>query len=97
MEFNTKLLQATLVSLHIFQGVKNAFIFSFIKYVATTGISRTYDLKLAEAASCMHFKKANTLSSKSESVFFKPHLEIKIQVIWKVLEFNRDEHFLLNC
>lgn len=76
MEFNTKLLQTTLVSLHIFQGVKSPFIFSFIKHVATTGISRTHDLKLAEAASCVHFKKANAPSSKSECVFFKPHLEI---------------------
>lgn len=83
--------------LHIFQGVKSAFIFSAINYVATTGISRTQDLKLAEAASSLHFKKANAPSSKPECVFIKPHLEMKIQVNQKVLEFNRDVHFLLIC
>lgn len=77
--------------------MKSPFIFSVIKYVATSGISRTEELKLAEAASSTHFKKANAPSSKSECVFIKPHLEIKIQVIWKVLELIGDEHSLPNA
>lgn len=50
MEFNTKLLHTTVASYTSFQGAQSPFIFSFIKYVPTTGISRTQDLKLAEAA-----------------------------------------------